>query len=302
MVTFLTGENSFEMTRTLDSIVSGFDGRAEKFDGSEVTILQLPDLFMGTTLFADKRLVIIKNLSENKPVWEILGEWLERLSDDVQLVLVDSKPDKRTKTYKDLKKFANVQEFAIWTERDTQNAEAWVINEAKQQGWELNNKCAQTLVSRVGVDQWQLDEALRKLAVLDSVTPEIIEEIIDANPKENVFELFDAALKGESSRVSSMIRTLELTEDPYMVFGLLSGQAFQLAALATSDESSGQVASDIGAHPFALSKLSRHAKQLGRSGTKNIIASFAHADSNMKSSTGEPWLLIERALIEVAIS
>jgi DNA polymerase III delta subunit len=100
--------------------------------------------------------------------------------------------------------------------------------------------------------------------------------------------------------VSSMIRTLELTEDPYMVFGLLSGQAFQLAALAVSDKPSSEVAKDIGAHPFAVSKLSSHAKRQSKTDVREIIAAFADADDAMKSSGGEPWLLIERTLIKVA--
>jgi DNA polymerase-3 subunit delta len=300
VITLLTGENSFEVNSALQQIVAEFDGAAEKFDGSELEARQLPDLLMGATLFANKRLVIIKNLSENKPVWEALTDWLKRLSDDIHLVLVEAKPDKRTRTFKDLKAIATVREFAAWTERDSFSAEAWVINEAKKQGWELDKKSAQTLIGRVGMDQWLLASALEKLAVLDNVTPQTIAEHIDANPKENVFNLFEAALNGDGPRVSDMIRTLELTEDPYMVFGLLSGQAFQLAALAVSDKPSSEVAKDIGAHPFAVSKLSSHAKRLSKTNVREIIAAFADADDAMKSSGGEPWLLIERTLIKVS--
>lgn len=300
MVTVLTGENSFEIQQALDRIVAEFDGQAEKFDGADLTIAQLPDLLMGATLFADKRLVIIKSLSENKPVWDVFADWIEKVSDDVQIILVESKPDKRTRTYKELKKVADVQEFALWSEREGDRAVAWAIDSAKQQGWELNKKSAQTLVGRVGVDQWQLAGALNKLAVLDTVSPEIINEIIDPNPKENVFELFEAALKGNNTHVSAMIRTLELTEDPYMVFGLLSSQAFQLAALAASDKSSAQVASDIGAHPFALSKLSSHAGRMSKTDVKNMITAFVQSDDAMKSGSTDPWLLVERTLIKVS--
>ena len=296
-----TGENNFEVTRATAKLVTSFDGVAEKIDGSELDKKQLPDLLAGSTLFADKRLVIIKNLSENKSLWADFVNFLPRISDDIHVVLVEVKPDKRTKTYKDLQKVATIHEFAVWSERDSKKAEEWVIKEAKELGFSLDRKSAEVLVRRVGVDQWQLYGALEKLLLTDSVTPEIIENTIDANPSENVFHLFDAALKGDSKKIQQMIQNLQLIEDPYRLFGLLSGQVFQLTALVVGEKPSGEVAKDIGVHPYALSQLSSHAKNIGRTKVKKIVTIFAETDADMKSLGVEPWLLIERALIKVSM-
>lgn len=298
MITVLTGDNSFETVRALERIVADFSGTAEKFDGVDLELAQLPDLLMGGTLFATERLVIIKGLSENKQLWDTLPEWLERMDADIHLVLVEPKPDKRTKTYKDLKKYANVREFASWGERDVILAEKWVVDESKMQGGALDKKSAQTLVERVGLDQWQLFHALEKLVVLDDITPQTIAETIEAQPNENVFNLLDAALRGDGKKVQEMIGVLQRTQDPFMTFGLLSGQVFQLAALAVSDKPSVEVAKDISAHPYALGKLASHAKKLGRGGVKRIVEVFADTDAAMKSTTTDTWLLIERALIK----
>ena len=300
MITLLTGENGFEISRTLRKTAEGFSGRAEKIDGSELELKQLPDLLMGGTLFAEKRLVIIKNLSENKALWNDFSAWLSRVSSDVQLVLVEPKLDKRTKTYKDLQKAADVHEFKVWTERDGLTAEKWVMSEAEQLGFTLESKNTRFLVARVGVDQWALFHALEKLAVLESISPEVIEEVIEANPVENVFNLFEMALKGDALKVKKMCDNLALSDDPYRLFGLMSGQAFQLAALSVSEKPSADVAKDFGAHPFALSKLAPYAKKLGRAGTRKVIAAFVEADAGMKTSMADPWLLIERALIKIA--
>ncbi|HET8884307.1 MAG TPA: DNA polymerase III subunit delta [Candidatus Saccharimonadales bacterium] len=300
MITVLAGENSFEIHRALQKIVGGFAGVAETVDGSELELKQLPDLLMGGTLFASNRLVIIKNLSDNKTVWTDFGDWLPRLSDDIDVVLVEAKLDKRTKTYKDLQKNATIQDFPAWSERDNAKAEQWVTQEAAALDCSIDKKCIRLLVARVGVDQWSLYQALQKLAVLDDIRPEIISEVIDANPTENVFELFQAALQGNPTKVKQMIATLSLTEDHYRLFGLLSGQAFQLATLAVSEKSSAEVAKDLGVHPYGLSKVAPAAKQLGKSGAKKVIAAFAEADTGMKTSVAEPWLLIERALIKIA--
>lgn len=300
MITLLTGENTFQIEQEIAQIVGDFDGNAERVDGSELELKQLPDLLTGSTLFADKRLVIIKNLSENKAVWTDLVDWLPRVSDDIDLVFVDTKPDKRTAAYKELKKIAKVIECESWTDRDRSKAVEWASEQAKKMEMKLNTKSVQLIVQRAGIDQWNLLHALEKLALAGEITDDVIESVIDANPTENVFNLFDAALRGDRQKIALMLRTLELTQEPYRLFALLSGQAFQLAALAVSD-SSDNVAKDLGVNPYAISKLASTAKKLGRSGARKVVTAFAEADDDMKLSRAEPWLLIERALMQLSL-
>ncbi len=293
MIQFLIGDNSFEIDRALQGLVAAFKGTVEKVDGADLLLRDLPDLLMSTTLFSDKRMVIIRDLSSNKTVWPLLPNWLERVSDDVDLILIDTKPDKRTATYKALKEA--VREFPAWTDRDTAKAEAWVA----QQDLKLDKKLAHHLVERVGVDQWQLSSALEKLRFLDEITEKTIDQTIDASPTENVFNLFETALRGNPKKVHDMVATLELTEDAYQLFALLASQAFQLAAIQAAG-SGDNPAKDFGIHPFVVSKLSSYARQLSQKDIKVIIKAFAHADADMKLSKAEPWLLVERALLIVA--
>ncbi|HET6746608.1 MAG TPA: DNA polymerase III subunit delta [Candidatus Saccharimonadales bacterium] len=300
MISLIVGENSFENERIVMRIIADFDGTAERVDGETLEVKQLPDLLMGMSLFASKRLVIIKNMAVNKALWNDFEAWLSRVSDDVHLVLVDAKPDKRTKTYKLLQKVATVHESQVWSERDTGKAETWVVQEAGALGSSLDKKSAHALVAWVGVDQWALWQALQKLQFLDTITPELIREIIEPNETENAFRLFEAALKGNAQEVKEMLRVLQKQEDPYRLFGLVSGQSFQLLALAFGEVPDAVVASDLGVHPFVISKLSQPAKRLSSRGGKEILAHFAEADADMKTSVAEPWLLLERALLKVA--
>ena len=298
MITVLTGDNSFELNEALQTLITAFDGRAEKVDGSEIEYKNIPDLLMGGTLFAEKRLVIIKDLSTNKSVWERLPEWLPRLSDDIHLVLVDSKPDKRTVAYKELKKIADVKEFVAWSDRDRGVAENWLAKRAESLGLKLDKKSVVQIVARVGLDQWQLASALEKLSLLDDITSDTIEATIESSPSENVFQLFETALEGHPKKVHDMIKNLELTEDPYKLFALLSSQVFQLAAVANAREGDNP-SKDFAIHPYVASKLARHAKRVGAAGSLRILKSFAQADADMKISKADPWILIERALITV---
>lgn len=300
MITLLTGENSFGLDRELRRIVAGFDGEVERIDGSELEPSALADLLTGLSLFASKRLIVIKHLSNNKVIWPVFDEWLERVSDDVHLVLVEPKPDKRTRSYKALQKQASLQEFKPWGERDTGVAEKWATAEAKQMGMVLDAKLARLLVQRTGVDQWRLYHALEKLAALGTVNEQVIDEIVEPNATENVFQLFETALKGDSKKVHAMITTLRQSTEAQPTLGLLNSQALQLVALAATDQSSEAVARDIGAHPFVMKKLAPYARKRGLSGVKEIIEVLAQADVDMKSLGADPWLLVERALLKIA--
>lgn len=298
MITWFTGENTFDIQQAVKAIADAFDGAVERVDGTTLELKNIPDLLMGATLFAAHRLVIIKDISQNNTVWEKFPEWIDRLSDDIDVLLIDSKPDKRTTGYKEVEKRVVLKEFPVWGDRDQSLAEAWVVKYAQTLELSLDKKLAHHIVMRVGVDQWQLANSLEKVASLEVVNPEAINEIIEPSPSENVFELFELALDGRREAVHDMLRTLELSEDPYKLFALLSSQAFQLAAVASAGPSDVPT-KDFGIHPYVAGKLARSGKKLGGRGATRILTLFAQTDADMKRSKGEPWLLIERTLLSM---
>ena len=299
MITWLVGENSFEVSAALRAIEVSFGEASERFDGTELALRQLPDLLMGVSLFSTKRLVVISDISKNASLWEKLPDWLGRINDDIHVVFIDEKPDKRTTSYKALKAASDVYEFAAWSERDDAKAEAWLASRAKDQSVAIDSKSIRHLVSRVGLDQWQLASALDTLSLLDEVSPQVIDDVIPPNLHENIFQLFEVALEGRSRQVAEMIKTLSLQEDPYALFALLTSQANTLAAVAYA-ELSDTPTKDFAIHPFVASKLTRHAKKLGKSHVAHIIEAFAKTDADMKRPRAEPWLLIQQLLLTIA--
>jgi DNA polymerase III delta subunit len=293
------GNNTFENERSLARLIEDSLVSPEKIDGTELELKQLPDLLMGGTLFATKRLVIIKNLSENKPLWTVFDSWIGRVSTDTHLVLMDKKPDKRSKTFKALQKNSTIHESVLWTEHDKTEAEQWVMKEAASLGLELNKKSAHFLVDRVGVDQWELQHALEKLALANNGTPQKIEEITEANPVENVFHVFDAMLKKDVLKANNMLGILKLSEDPYRLLGLLNTQAVQFATFAISGKASSEVAKELAISPFVLSKFTPYLKQYDRRKLREMITTLARADEIMKTSATDPWLCVEKTVLAI---
>jgi DNA polymerase III delta subunit len=299
MITLLTGENSFEIERTLNKEVASFEGEVERLDGELIQISQLPDLLMGVSLFATKRLVVISDLSANKSVWSVFGNWINKVSDDIGLFLIDAKPDKRSSTYKLLKDKALVKEFAVWSDRDFAKAEKWVADESRAKNLGIDQQSIRFLVQWVGVDQWQLFHAIEKLSLLESVNIDLIKEVVDPNPNENVFNLLSDALEGDVKSIRRAMQIFEQSEDVYKLLGLLSAQVFQLAAIVNAN-SDDNVSKDFGINPYVVAKLRPIAKKLGKNNVAKLVGIFADADSNVKTSTASPWLIVETALIKAS--
>lgn len=298
MITALFGENSFAVHEALEAIIASSSVAPERIDGSELEQRDLPDLLMGSTLFAEHRLVIIRHLSQNSTLWSRLPEWLERVADTTHLVLIDEAPDKRTTAYKALKAAGVVKEFPLWTDKDRPAAEQWVSERANFKGITLDRLLARHLVARVGVDQWQLDAALEILTYVPTLTKEAIDEHIEATPAESVFQLLELSIAGKHAQVNSILQTLELTEEPYRLFGLLTSQVVQLAAVSTASKDDTPT-KDFTIHPYVASKLTAQARQLGPKGVRRTIELFARADADLKLSRGEPWLVIQKTLASI---
>lgn len=301
MIQLLCGENDFELTKKLAQLRSDFDGESERYDGAGLNVEQLADIFAGQTLFALKRCIIIDSPSTNGELWQNMAVWANRLSDDTQLILVEPKPDKRTSTYKWLKKNADVSEFLAIDERDSGKIVKWLNDYASEQNVQLSSGQIKRLIDRGGVDQTALAGAIDKLSLVETVTDQWIDDVIELNPSENVFVLFETALSGDAKRLRGLIETLRLTEDPYRLLGLVSSQALQLATLVYGDGDVSKVVADTGAKSsYPLQKMAPFAARLNKSQAAQIIVLFAASDVRIKSSDADPWLVLESTLDQMA--
>ena len=300
MITVLVGENSFEIERSLSEIEAGFDGEPEKIDGTELQLSQLPDLLMGVSLFGIKRLLVIRNLSKNKSIWPVFGNWIDKVSSDIELILIDLKLDKRTSTFKALKDEVKINYFYLFSDRDFNIVLDWLLLEAKKLGLALDKKSAQFLIDMVGFDQWQLSSALTKLLLIGDTSIDTIKDVIEPSPVTNVFILIEMAIGGDVVALKQNLANLEKTENPYKLFALLSSQIFQLLVASVSEKND-NFAKDFSIQPFAVSKLAILAKKIGNKKLLKMVNVFAKADDDMKISKAEPWLLIEKALLKISL-
>ncbi|MGH7197017.1 MAG: DNA polymerase III subunit delta [Candidatus Saccharimonadales bacterium] len=304
MVIFLTGENDFEIKRTLDAIVLKFVQKfgangVERVAGEDTEPAALSQLLQGASLFAQQRLVVLRDAADNKQLWDALGDWVERVPAETTLIIVEPKPDKRSRTFKSLTKHADVRECKALSERELTS---WVVNCAKKLGGSIAPSQANYLVMQVGTDQWRLQHEIEKLVSYDpTVTKESIDELVETSSEGNVFALLDAALSGNLPRTEELLNQLKTNEDPYKFFGLLSSQVHTLALVAhAGTRTPDEIAKASGTHPFVVRKAKPIVQRLGTQKLRSIVHDVAQCDTQLKTTGQDPWRLIELALGKLA--
>lgn len=295
MIKFLYGENEYSVSRAEGRIREAFIEKhgaqsVEIYDGSQVQISDLPQMLQGQTLFSDATLTVLRGASTNKSLWDELADVLER-SPDADLLIVEGKPDKRTRTFKWLQKNAETKECKLLDERETIT---WLETEARGQGIALSRELAIFLVHHSGTDQWRLYNDLIKLSLAGKpLSRDLIKELIEPNPSATVFELLDAILAGRHKDAQRILDIVRIVEDPYKFMGLFVSQLYALAVCVAADHRPSQtIAKDAGIHPYVAQKTQALARNIDRERLKEMVAVVEQGDLSLKSSGGDPWTII----------
>lgn len=301
MIQLLTGENSYEVRARRNRVIAEFreahgDDAVSLVDGTTITRDELPQLLQGVNLFAPERLVVIDDANAQKEVWEALETYLASASD---VLLVTTTVDKRTRTYKWLQKNAEIHTLQLFQGLPL---ERWVVEAVRAKGVEIAPQVVRYIIEYTGGDQWQLRNDIEKLSLSSKpVTLELVRELLIPNPASSAFDLLDAALAGDASRVNGLLEGVRSHEDPYRFFGLLSNQIFAILVIAAAGNRPAEtIAKDSGLHPFVVRKTQSLARALSASERRRLAEIIATTDMQLKSSGTEPWLLITAALKSIA--
>lgn len=107
MIKIFTGD---DRVRAKNEIVKLLGESYEIIEGVDLTPDSMPSVFYGNTLFADKRKILIRDMSTNKPVFDKLPDYLDTPHD---VIIQEIKLDKRSSTYKAIKSKIEIKDFSF---------------------------------------------------------------------------------------------------------------------------------------------------------------------------------------------
>lgn len=301
MILLLHGDNRFERGEYLAGLLESRGVEPEYVDGDTFDIDSLASLTQGQSLFAEDRLVLIDGLSQNSDAWEAFSKWIEKFEVGVDLVILEGRLDKRKLVTKSIIKKSTAKEFKLLKEGDSGAAVSWLMewSESKR-GVKLERTAAVELVGRVGFDQGMLvGELDRLLSLGDAFGVDAVRRYTPDRVESKVFGILEAAIKRNHSVVLSELQTLKATSDPYSFLGLITSQLVQFAGVWASSDVT-KVSSELKLNAYAL----KSAQRIGVDGARleRAVGVVAEADYKMKTTSADPWGLVELALIDIALN
>ncbi len=288
MVRLLCGDNEFAVLAEKERLVLEFLENNDQFgleriDGSTVSTDILKDALLQLPFLADKKLVVISRPFESKNAIELIDRCLEQVPDSIDVVLVDPRPDRRTRLYKSLAQKKWVETF------DSLNGLAlsrWVSDYAKACGSQIDKAGIEVLLSRVGPNQMMLAREIEKLSAYDQINQTLIEEAVDKRLESTVFELLDATFQKDRYKALRIFdELLSIGTDPSEIIGLFSWQLSVFAACVYSrSKQASEIAKKYRIHPFVAGKALNATKALSKNQLKEIITLTINADLKIKTS------------------
>ncbi|MBR5046579.1 hypothetical protein IKX73_03075 [Candidatus Saccharibacteria bacterium] len=99
-----------DRVRAKQEIIKNLGNDYEVLDGNDIEKNNLPTIFLGASLFVDKRKILIHDFTANKQIFSELEKYLDTPHD---IILFETKLDKRSTTYKALKDKLEFREFKL---------------------------------------------------------------------------------------------------------------------------------------------------------------------------------------------
>jgi len=182
----------------------------------------------------------------------------------------------------------------------------WLSQEAKRLNKTLSPAAAQRLVEMVGDNLAELTQELKKLALFagdeTTLTPQQVSQLASHSRSYNIFALVEAL--GETQvqrRLAALDHLLDLGEPPARILTML---ARQLRLLIRYQEnaphtSPGDLARKLGMHPGFVKRLGQQARAFSLPALRAHLALLHQADLSLKTSTTNPRVWLEWALLHM---
>ena len=289
MITTLTGENSFAWQRVLrgqvDKFVAEFGDLAlQRIDGEEAEFSVVQEALTSLPFLSNKKLVVLRSPSKNKEFAESVEQILANVGETTDVIIIESKLDKRLSYYKYLKSKTDFKEF---NELDINGLSTWLTTRAKELGGSISSSDARYIGERVGLNQQLLGNELEKLILHNpAVTRQTIDLMTDETPQSTIFHLLESAFSGNSRKAMKLYQEQRaLRVEPQQIVAMIAWQLHVLAILKSAgDRSIDEIAKDSKLNPYVLRKSQTIADDLSLKELEALIEQLLDIDNKSKST------------------
>ena len=301
MIYFLYGEDSYRSKIKLNEIIQGYKKVHKSglnliyFDAKKKELKELTDIFRSASMFAEKKLIILKSLFNNSKFQE---DFLSSLDGpalggkDIIAVFEEGSVDQRTKIFKSLQKNAKCQEFKFL---QPAMIKKWILSEFEKNNAKIDPFAQELLLSFVGNNLWQMSNEIKKLSNYkkgEIIKKEDVVLLVRPNIENDIFKTIDAlASKNKKQAISLLHQHIVRGDNCHYLFSMISFQFKNLLIikeLIEAKNSYPDITKKSGLHPFVVKKNFYICNQFSISQLKKIYQKIFQVDFDIKTGKVDP--------------
>ena len=310
MIYFIYGEDSYRVKKKLEEIVLSYKEKNKSglnliyIDAEEKGFNDFYSGLKTNSMFAEKKLIILKNIFSNLKFQENFLENIKNLesSKDVVVIYEDNAPDKRTKFFKTLQKTAKCQEFGYL---QPAQLKIWAIAEFEKNKSKVEPDALDLFISYVGSDLWKMNNEINKLSNYKKnsiIDKKDIELLVRPNIDNDIFKTIEAvASKNKKLALSLLYKHFDNGDAALYLFSMITYQFRNLLIIKDlqSTQPYGAIAKKSGLHPFVVQKSFYLCNQFSIQELKKIYQKIFQVDADIKIGKIEAELALELLLSEI---
>lgn len=288
-----------------------------RYDLSETSLDMVLDDAETMPFLADKKIVIAKNAlfftgaKESTKVEHRMERLLDYMKSPVDyavlIFVVDTdKLDERKKIVKALK---DSQSAIPFLPLSVEELTKWMIRRAEK--WEVTfgEGAIHKFILYTGAQLQLITTELEKLSLFvgsnGCITQELIGQLVVRNAEQNVFILMDEIVKQRLGHALAILHDLlKQREEPIKILLLIARQfriMLQIKELEHQGYSQQQIASSIGAHPYAVKLASEQGRSYSLAKLSGMLSRLGELDFRMKSGKVDKALGLELFILEIPV-
>lgn len=290
------------MNAALGGDTTGMNYNAFKGAGQDVPTIR--EIIMTMPFFADRRVVMLDDtglFGADSGFAEILPD----IPDSTVVIMSESKVDKRSKLFKDIKKYGYECEFTALKPEETAQ---FVASRLGKAGKKITREDCQYFVDNVGGDMYNVVSETEKLVSYvgerDVVARQDIDAVCVMQVENRIFDLVDALVHGRRGQALKIYFDLiALRESPIGILRFMQRQYMKLSAiqeLYAKGMSDAEVASAMHMADWLARKNRQQIRGVSTASLKNAVRMCTEAEVDFKSGNLNDTTAIEILLANLS--
>ena len=273
------------------------------YEGKDINPRAVIDMAETLPFFADRRVLMVENSGFFKNKCEELADYAAVVPESTCLIFVETEIDKRSRFYKEVKKYGRVVEFG--TQKDDVLMK-WILGMLKKEGKNITKDTLQTFLSKTGSDMQLIKNELDKLAAYtegrDVITTADVEHVCITQTTNKIFDMIHAVAEGNQKKALELYEDLlSLKEPPMRILFLIArqfNQLYQLKLLAKEGMPSSEIAKQAGIMPFAMKKYQAQANSFSEAELRAAVEECVASEEAVKTGIMNDRLSVELLIMK----